>query len=158
MWQVEGRRVPTDWLNHDPMRTFYDFDGPKVFVCRSAISRERFLAYYCDEDDEATRYLIVPSSDDLESRLAIGDIDIRGALWQQTAWIFDIDNDWNAVRAWAVNIADLPPKVIPQPGVMLWGHLPPRTTALQSIACSGMTELPSVTVLPSRITEFVEAY
>jgi hypothetical protein len=124
MWQVNGTEVPASWLSFEPTRVLYEFDGPKIFTCRDATG-QLYLAYQCDEDREALRFLVVPFSEDLERRLTAGAIDVRDALSRPQAWLFDLGNDGSPLRCWQVDVEGLPPDVLPKPGVLLWADLPP---------------------------------
>lgn len=120
MWNVIGKRI-SPWLTLEPVVILYEYDGPKIFTCKDPADN-LYLAYYCDEDAAGVRFLVVAFSDELVERLTSGIINMRDALTRPRAWIFDIDNDSNPVGAWRIDVDDLPPGMLPQPGVMLWKH------------------------------------
>jgi hypothetical protein len=126
MWTVAGKIEDPNWLIFKPTIVLYAYDGPRTFICKD-MANETYLAHWCDEDDERTRFLIVPFSQSLLSALISGEIDVRDALTRNMAWIFDLNNDWNPVQAWSVEISDLPNGILPRPGVMLWNNLRPVT-------------------------------
>jgi hypothetical protein len=71
------------------------------------------------------RFLVVPCDLDLEWRLTAGEINVRDALTRGKAWLLDFNNDWSPARCWTVDVDELPPGVLPEPGVMLYAHLRP---------------------------------
>jgi hypothetical protein len=139
MWPVNGTRVSPHWLGLEPIPVLYEFDGPRIFICQDDASNP-YLAYQCDEDEEARRFLVVPSNEGLERRLTRGEINVRDAFWRPRAWFFDLGNDWQPLRAWEVDVENLPPEMLPQPGVMLWPHLTPVINGPAMRACAGETE------------------
>jgi hypothetical protein len=152
MWHVAGNQVAHNWLRQDPVRVLYEFDGPKIFLCKD-IPGNLYLAYQCDESEELLRFLVVPFSEDLERRLTSGEMNVRDALTRAKAWLFDFGNDWSPLSCWEINVDDLPPGVLPEPGVMLWPHLQPvmnRVTLRPSAAETPIT----FASLPSPVTCF----
>jgi hypothetical protein len=132
MWNFSGIPEPnTGWLSFEPVRILYEFDLPCIFVCRD-IPGNTYLAYLCDQDRTGVRYLVVPCSEDLEAKLVTGKINLRDALTRNRAWIFDLDNQWEPVRAWRVNVDDLPWEALPRPGVMIYAHLSPVINAMKA--------------------------
>src|SRR5262245_28550919 len=99
MWAVDGTPTAADWLDFEPVKVLYDFDGPKIFTCK-ARSRDLFLAFQCDEEGEVTRFLVVPFSEDLERRLTEGKMNVRDALTRLPSWVFDLGGDWKPLRCW----------------------------------------------------------
>jgi hypothetical protein len=142
MWQVSGIQIDPNWLRLDPIRVLYEFDGPRIFTCRDTPGN-LYLAYLCNEDDVALRFLVVPFSAELERELTSGAINVRDALTQHRAWLFDVDHDWQVSIAWEVDIDDIPPGVLPQPGVMLWRHLPSIVWRERPRSYASRTELHS---------------
>ncbi len=122
MWQVEGESIPQDWLVLDPVHVLYEFDGPRIFTCKSNAG-DVFLAYLSDEEANVMRFVVVPFSAELEAMLTSGRLTVRQALDRNPAWIFDVGYDWRARRAWSIDINKLPTDALPIPGVMLWPHL-----------------------------------
>jgi hypothetical protein len=142
MWGVVGRPERSNWLNLEPVTVLYEFDGPRIFVCRDALGNT-YLAYLCGDDRGGMRYLVVPFSADLERRLVVGQINLRDALTMPSAWLFDIGNDWRPTACWKIDVDDLPPSVLPAPGVMLYSHLRPiiRETVARPAANSTVQNL-----------------
>jgi hypothetical protein len=122
MWNVKGASIDPHWLNLEPVEVLYDFDGPRIFICND-MSGDSFLAYMCGQDKNGVRYLVVHCSQDLKQRLVGCQISLRDALCQKQAWVFDLDNNWNARTATCVDIADLPNDALPRQGTMLYASV-----------------------------------
>lgn len=122
MWNFEGVSIQTQWLNFEPVRVLFEFDIPFVFICKDQAGNT-YLAYLCGQDHHRVRYLIVPCDVDLEQRLVTGKINLRDALTQNRGWIFDLNNEWEPIGAWKVNVDNLPGDTLPRPGVMPFAHL-----------------------------------
>jgi hypothetical protein len=124
MWPVQGKPISGAWLDMEPVRVLYEFDGPRIFTCKDAVGN-RYLAYQCGEAKGVLRFLVVPCSDDLERALTAGAINLRDALARPRAWLFDLSYQWQIRSAWQTDVDSLPPFLLPRPGVMLWRHLTP---------------------------------
>lgn len=118
-WNVPGEAVSANWLDLTPKMMLYEYDGPRTFTCEDR-AENLYLAHWCDEDQESIRFLVVAFSSALLHSLISGKIDVREALSRPRAWIVDLDHDWTPIRAWRVDVDDLPPGILPAPGVMLW--------------------------------------
>jgi hypothetical protein len=119
MWPVTGKTVdPEPFQPFKPLQVLYDFEGPRIFTHRDR-EGELFLAYWCDEDERATRFIVVPFTAELVRRLEQGELDVRAALEQPRCWLLEVSHDEAHVRAWRVQLADLPADALPQPGTML---------------------------------------
>jgi hypothetical protein len=125
MWDVPGQQLANpDWLDLEPVRVLYEYDGPRIFTCQDKAGK-LLLAYLCSEDRTRRRFLLVPFDADLEQQLTAGQIDLRDALTRSPAWIVDVANDWQPLALWLVEVESLPANVLPRPGVMLWASLRP---------------------------------
>lgn len=144
MWQVKGKQVVEKWLNVEPVRVLYDFDGPRIFVCKDVPGINDYLAYQCGEEPGKMRFLVVPFSEHSERKLTNGELNLHDALMRPRAWIFDLDYQWNVTGSWEIQVENLPPRCVPQPGVMLWSHLPPRIKEASAIFCATETIIPLV--------------
>jgi hypothetical protein len=129
MWNVKGVPENANWLTFEPIRILDEFDIPCAFVCKDTPGNT-YLAYLCGQDRQGVRYLVVPCSDDLERELVTGKINLRDALTKNRAWIFDLNTHWDPVRAWRISVDDLPANILPNPGVMLYAHLPRVVNAM----------------------------
>src|SRR5262245_12983338 len=123
MWQVEGTpdRIRTTL---EPDRLLYEYDGPRIFTSKDSADN-LYLAYFCDEDERTTRFLVVTFSERLLDALTAGSMNVRDALTRPQSWLVDLDNDWQLTGSWRIDVDTLPTGVIPEPGVMLWRHLTP---------------------------------
>ncbi len=119
MWKVPGKPVdPQRFSPLRPVKTLYEFEGPKTFTFRDQ-EGELCLAHWCDEEDCLTRYIVVVFSNRLVAQLEQGIIAVREALEQPRAWVLEEDADGNICSAWRVEVADLPEEVLPKPGTLL---------------------------------------
>lgn len=123
MWTVPGKAVDTaPFAALRPAKILYDFDGPMSFTFHDQ-SGELFLAHWCDEDGEVTRFIAVPFSNRLLDKLEHGEISLREALEQPRAWVLDEDRQGKVVAAWRVEIGELPHDVLPKSGALLTAAL-----------------------------------
>lgn len=150
LWDVQGTPIPENWLDFQPVRVLYDYDGPKIFTCRD-ITDQLCLAVQCSADRDTMRHIVVPFSESLEWQLTRGDINVRDVLLARPRmWVFDLNNQWIPVRCWRVRPDDLPPRVLPKPGVMLWPDLQPVMS--QTVARPAATQETYHVSCPSRST------
>lgn len=123
MWNVPGRAVdPHQFSPLRPTKVLYDFDGPKIFTFHDR-EGEMYLAHWCDEDNDFTRYMVVAFSSRLLARLEKGLLSIRDALEQPRAWIVEEDGKGNVSSCWRIEVADLPEEILPSPGALLLPEL-----------------------------------
>ena len=120
MWQVRGKQLSGTWLDLEPVPVLYDFDGPRIFVCKDTMGVNYFLAYQCGEEasTRTMRFLVVPCSENLERQLTAGEINLHDALMRPRAWIFDLDFQWILKDSWEVQVEDVPATSF-EPGVKL---------------------------------------
>jgi len=144
MWRVTGTQINGSWLNVEPLRMLYEFDGPKIFVCSDVPGVNEYLAFQCGQGQGVMRFLVVPFSEDLEYKLTTGGINLHDTLMRPRAWVFDLDYAWNTVGAWDVQVENLPRNCLPKPGVMLWSHLTPRVKEIGKRSCATETILSPV--------------
>lgn len=123
MWDVKGTPLSVKFENWVPDRVLYDFDGPRIFTVRHELGD--FLAYACDEDDQITRYLLVPTNDDTVVALEKGTHTMREALTQPWLWVMDIGFDDVPRQVWRSTLEAIPETRLPKPWAMLWPHLEP---------------------------------
>jgi hypothetical protein len=138
VWDVPGKAVSAKVFEpFEPVEVLYDFDGPRTFT---VLDRDGALclAHWCDEDDSATRCLVVPFTDQLLGRLRAGELTLRDALNQPRVWVLDFSHEGKVLAAWLVQLGNLPPGVLPQPDTMLLPSLQPllslRATAVEGPA------------------------
>jgi len=124
MRPIAGNPGPHDWLVFDPIEVLDEFDFPRIFTCKD-ISGDIYLAYNCGYDRNGLRFLVVPSEDSLVLRLVEGKVNLRDALSNKRAWIFDLNKKWEPVSAMCVDVDKLPFDMLPRPGTMLYSWLDP---------------------------------
>jgi hypothetical protein len=123
MWNINGTPLSIRFENWVPDRVLYEFDGPRIFTVRHELGD--FLAYACDEDDAITRYLLVPTGDDMMAALEKGLLTMREALAQPWLWIVDVGFDDVPRQIWRSTLDAIPEHRLPKPWAMLWPHLEP---------------------------------
>lgn len=127
MWQVTGKPLDIGLFQpFKPEEVLYDFDGPRTFTHRDR-DGQLCLAHWCDEDQEVTRFLVVPVTEQLVKKLKEGESTLRDALNQPRLWALDLAHSGELREAWIVKLIDLPQEVLPHPGTMLLPSLEPPT-------------------------------
>ncbi|TVR67571.1 MAG: hypothetical protein EA420_00345 [Candidatus Competibacteraceae bacterium] len=101
----------------------YDVDGPRIFTVDHALGK--LLFFLVDQQESIERYIVVPTHRRTIARLKQGACALREALDQPWVWILDRRFDGSPVACWRGTLDDLPPEVLPGPGVMLWPDLEP---------------------------------
>jgi hypothetical protein len=125
MWQVTGKPVDAGLFRpFRPAEVLYEFDGPRTFTHLDP-DGELFFAHWCDEDRDATRFLVVPFSDQLVTKIKDGDLTLRDALNQPRLWVVDVTHAGEPRNAWITRLDDVPDDVLPQRGTMLLPALEP---------------------------------
>jgi hypothetical protein len=123
MWRIVGKALdPEFFAPWTPGEVLYEFDGPKTFTLKDR-QGELCLAHWCDEDEKAARFLIVPTSPRLVARLKQGATSLREALDQPRLWIADVGHTGEVQGAWSIQEDDLPSDVLPAPGTKLLATL-----------------------------------
>lgn len=123
MWQVTGKSVDVGLFQpFEPQELLYDFDGPRTFTHRDC-NGQLCLAHWCDEDQEVTRFLVVPFTEQLITKLKKGESTLRDALNQTRLWALDVTHCGELRQAWMVQFTDLPQDVLPHPGTKLLASL-----------------------------------
>ena len=89
-------------------------------------SGQLYLAHWCDEDEEMTRFLVVPFTEPLVHKLKEGDLTLRDSLDQPRLWVLEVAHSGDLIAAWIVRFADLPSDLLPHPGTMLLRCLEPQ--------------------------------
>jgi len=150
MWNVVGTPEPHDWVEFDPVEILDDFDFPRIFTCKD-IAGNLYLAYNCGIETGCLRFLVVPCNDYTVSALVKGQLNLRDSLSKRRAWIFDIGNRWETIRAWKVDVDNLPYDALPRPGTMLYSDLPQIIVVNTTRSRSSTTEL---TYRPHNLTRW----
>jgi hypothetical protein len=61
MWEISGKTCKIErFPSFEPVEILYEFDGPRVFTIRDDDGQLN-VAYWSDEDDRVTRYVIAPT-------------------------------------------------------------------------------------------------
>jgi hypothetical protein len=119
MWSIPGRPIKFEHLKAlQPLQVLYDFDGPRTFTFLDQ-ENELYLAHWCDEESDRVRYIAVPFSEGLLTRLEHGQMSLREALDQPRVWVLEVDQEGQVQSGWRVNLSDLPEDVLPRPGTLL---------------------------------------
>jgi hypothetical protein len=120
MWSLDARK--TDWpelASLTPERVLDEYDGPRLFTLRSR-DGHLFLAYKCAEDQDAERYLVVPTHEALIGQLESNAVTLRDALiGHGSVWLLDRHLDGTTCVLGAVDPANLPVSALPRAGVRL---------------------------------------
>ena len=140
MIKIDRPALPTEWLRFVPLKTLYEFDGPRIFTCVD-VNGQMFLAYQCDEDTDGMQFLVVPLEEELVSRLVKGLLSVRDALRRSPMWLVEANNEWTPIRCWAVEFDELPKRALPKPDTLLWAHLQNGPSVQTEVA----TSTPSLT-------------
>ena len=114
----------------------YEFDGPRIFTATSLFGT--LLYFLAEEDDEVSRFIVVPTNAQIVERLKSGILSVWDALNQPWIWVVDISFNGIPQKSWRCTLADVPADVLPKSGVMLWSHLEP-VFALRAIG-EGLSE------------------
>jgi len=128
MWEIDGKIADTGRFGPlEPVEVLYDFDGPRIFTVKDS-EGELNLAYWSDEDGEATRYVIVPTSLKIVDSLRRGIVSVHDALSQPRCWVCDVKHDDGLFRCRRMDFESIPQDALPAPGTMLLPSLEPLLT------------------------------
>jgi len=124
-WDVDGVTCGPEYFgDFEPREVLYEFDGPRIFTIANGAGDD-FLVYICDEDDEHTRHLVVPTSDAIVKALCSGLITVLDALNQPWTWLVDRAHNGQIERARKIAFRQMPDGTIPLHGTLLWPSLRP---------------------------------
>ncbi len=128
MWHIDGKPDKTErFARLEPVEVLYEFDGPRIFTARDA-DGELVLVYWSDEDDNAIRYVVVPTSTRIVDSLRSGMLSVLDALNQPRCWLCDMDHSGEMSNCLLVDFDVLPRDALPADGAMLWPSLEPLLT------------------------------
>jgi hypothetical protein len=122
MWTISGKASPVSPQILRPVDILYDFDGPRLFVSRDS-DGEPNLVYWCDEDNDVVRYLVVPTTEARIAALVHGKLTVLAALDQPRARLVDVLADGSIRNSLSIDITALPRDVLPTPGTLLTSAL-----------------------------------
>jgi hypothetical protein len=124
-WEVSGKRYPIDFFgSFEPDEVLYDFDGPRIFTIKSRHD-DTLLVYQCDEDEAASRFIVVPCDARLLDAVQAGHCSVRDALTQAWTWVVDQPHGQAPQSAWRVDLESIPHGVLPGGSVMLLPSMDP---------------------------------
>lgn len=124
-WEVSGKPYPVEFFgSFEPVEVLYDFDGPRIFTIANQHD-DPLLVYQCDEDDTASRFIVVPCDARLLDAVQAGQCSVRDALTQPWAWVVDQPHGKAPQSAWRVDLESIPQGVLPGGSVMLLPSMDP---------------------------------
>jgi len=128
MWEIEGKEIDSGrFTPFEPVEVLYEYDGPRTFTTRD-LDGELNLAHWSDEDEKATRYVVVPTSPGIVDSLRRGILSVHDALNQPRCWLCDVAHDGSMIRCLLVGFEAIPKDALPSHGTMLWPTLEPLLT------------------------------
>lgn len=129
-WSPLEQLSPVD-LTHvgrlEPEEVLYAFDGPCIFTARTP-AQMRVLAYLAEdlEGEGLQRFLVVTTAENTIQALKEGSATVHEALLRGSMWLVDVDMaDAEPRRAYSIQLEQLPPEALPEPGTMLLPELEP---------------------------------
>ena len=124
MRKLQGMTEDQSWFRpFEPVETLYQFDGPRIFTLRDAAG-DLNLAYWSDEDEHVTRYVVAPTTTWMVEALRSGRISVLEALNQSRCWLCDISPDGAIAECLRVEFDSLPPDALPAVGTTLLPRRP----------------------------------
>ena len=124
MWILPGMTEDQSWFRpFEPVEMLYEFDGPRIFTLRDA-EGDLNLAYWSDEDELVTRYVVAPTTTWIVDALRTGRISVLEALNQSRCWLCDIAPDGAIADCLRVEFDSLPPDALPVVGTTLLPRRP----------------------------------
>ena len=129
MWSVEGARPveATSFGSFEPKEVLYAFDGPRIFSL-SGIDDELYLSYWSDENEDFTRYVVVPTTPKILRKLTNGTISVHDALDQPICRLCDVSHKGEIINCQSVSFDAIPGDALPEVDTMLWPGLEPLIT------------------------------
>ena len=108
MYEIETKEVSTKRFEFlEPVDILYEFDGPRIFTVTDNEGGLN-LAYWSDEDEHVTRYMIVPTSRKILDSLRQGALSVHDALNQPRCWLCDVARDGKLVRCSVADFEAIP--------------------------------------------------
>ena len=124
MLKMHGMTEGPSWFQpFEPVETLYEFDGPRIFTLHDAEGGLN-LAYWSDEDEQVTRYVVAPTTTWMVQALRSGRISVLEALNQSRCWVCDVSPDGTISECLRVEFDRLPPDALPAVGTTLLPRRP----------------------------------
>ena len=138
MWNIPGKPTPSERFQpFEPVEVLYEFDGPRIFTLRDA-DDELNLVYWSDEDDNASRYVVVPTTAKIVAALKTGSISVFDAMNQPRCWLCDTNHQGELTDCQRIEFEEIPRDSLPAIGTMLLPNLDPlppqRTRGAEIVA------------------------
>ena len=128
MWSITGKTVDIRRFQpFEPSEVLYEFDGPRIFSLNDA-EGELNLAYWSDQDQQVSRYVVVPTTANILAALQQGSISVFDALKQPRCWLCDVTHEGELSACQRVDFEALPRDSLPAVGTMLLPTLEPLLT------------------------------
>jgi len=111
----------------EPVVVLYEYDGPRIFTTRDA-DGELNLVYWADGDSNGSRYIVVPTTQQIIDSLRTGGLSVLDALKQTRCWVCDVIDDGIMRSCMRTSLDEIPADALPAIGTMLWPTLEPLLT------------------------------
>jgi len=118
MVEIVGPIIPGLFAELKPETILNYYDGPRIFTCRS-VEGELCLACWSDENEEASRFVVVAITARTLRELQEGRISVRSAIDQPLCWAVDCLPATSSTLVRRISLEEYPNDALPQPGVML---------------------------------------
>lgn len=117
-WQLPSQTsLPSQAPDWAPSRVLIQYDGPQLVTLPHRGSN--FLGIAVDESDHAVRWILAEITSLEYEGLVRGGASIRSAISKERVLVVDFAPDYRKLGVWELNIRDVPPVVLPEPGVPL---------------------------------------
>jgi hypothetical protein len=162
MWEIPGKRVDIGRFQpFQPVDVLYEFDGPRIFTLNYA-EGELNLGYWSDEDEQCSRYVVVPTTTKILAALHKGSISVFEALNQPRCWLCDVGHSGDLRECRRVEFDAIPRDSLPAIRATLLPTLEPQRVDLEGrvreLDKDRMSfELREINGLGSQLCEFDES-
>jgi len=120
MWQVKLNEWTGGTIKQaKPLEVLVEFNQPLTFTFKDE-SGALLLAHIISQDDQFSRYVVVPTTDQVVSQLKSRVLSIIAALDQPFIWLIDLAADFKVAKVWAGTLKEMPHVVLPASDVMLY--------------------------------------
>jgi hypothetical protein len=128
MWDIQAAEIPKEWFEpFVPVEVLDEYDGPRIFTLKDS-DGELNLSYWSDEYEQASRYVVVPTTARILTALKDGSITVFDALNQPRCWLCDVSQEGDLTNCFRVEFDAIPRDVLPAFGTMLHPSLEPLLT------------------------------